>query len=158
MVLLLVVVSHGRLRAVNRIQSKAAAMLHEVAVVDSERERRMQIASLNEMTLDVKYVLGRSRDIPRSCARTAFAFGALVAIVSGAEALSGEGGNGWAVGLGGFAAGGVAAVACSLIGRRADQKARELREEWNSLIRRSTRDVPTYCGSQSCVPAVQLIP
>lgn len=143
----LVYVSYRRLQVLDELQSRAQVFVKS-ALPPSKTERRHWMADINEMTLDLSHVLARPTLIPKVCARIAFSAGGLVAIVLVASSVQSEGASsnaalGWQLAALAFIVGAVGAFGCLSVGRVAERKAGKLREEWNTLIRRSTQDVPT---------------
>ena len=100
----------------------------------------VRVAELNELTIDLRASLALPGFVARRCGRAALATGTLVALIQVARNLSAS-----ELSLAGpllsFSSGAVAMVVCAMIGRMAEAEARGLRQHWNSLIRRSGRDV-----------------
>lgn len=106
-------------------------------------DRRVTIADLNEATIELGFRLGEPGFVPRACAKAALFVGAMLALMQGARLLSGAEGKAWSGPLLSLIVGCAGAMGCALIGRTAEAEARRLREDWRTLIRRSTQDVPT---------------
>jgi hypothetical protein len=102
-----------------------------------------KVADLNETTIELRARLDQPAWVSRRGARAALALGGALMLIQVAGGLGRADVEAWLFPAVSFASGCVAAVACSAIGRAAEQRARQLREEWNALIRRSTQDVPT---------------
>jgi hypothetical protein len=128
---------------------RSLLMLRELAHGARERARELgqgsahaRIAELNELTIDLRGSLALPGFVARRCGRAALATGTLVALIQVARNLSAA-----QLSLTGpllsFSCGAVAMVVCAMIGRMAEAEARGLRQHWNSLIRRSGRDVAT---------------
>lgn len=142
-VLGLVLESRRRLLAVRRLWNVAAPFLAREARAPSETEQRAYIAELNEATIEIGAGLARAAGVPRRCAKAALSLGALVALLDAAELLRGDGFRPWLAPVVSFLGGAVGALGCTLLGRAAEAEARRLRTGWATLIRRSTRDVPS---------------
>jgi len=140
-VLGLVLESRRRLLAVRALWNVAAPFLQ--APRASESEQRKYVAELNEATLEIGAGLARAGGVPRRCAKAALSLGALVALLDAAELVRGDGSRPWLAPALSFLGGCVGALGCALIGRAAEAEARRLRADWATLIRRSTRDVPS---------------
>lgn len=147
----LVCVSYRRLVALRKLARWAAPFLESserrtrgAGVAGEGRvASRLEVADLNEATIELGSQLEQPGLIPRSCAKTALSLGALVGLMQ-AAVLVGEGdARGWLTPMLSFGGGCVGALGCSIIGRSAEVEARRLRDAWRSLIRRSTQDVPT---------------
>lgn len=104
---------------------------------------RESIADLNEATIELQFRLGEPGFVPRACAKAALFVGALLALMQGARLVSGAEESAWSGPLLSLIIGSAGAVGCVLIGRAAEAEARRLRDDWRTLIRRSTQDVPT---------------
>jgi hypothetical protein len=143
-VLGLVLESRRRLLAVRALWSIAAPFLRSrQAGRPSESEQRQYVAELNEATIEIGAGLARAGSVPRSCAKAALSLGALTALLDVAALVRGDSSRPWLVPLFSFLGGCVGALGCALLGRAAEAEARRLRSDWATLIRRSTRDVPT---------------
>jgi hypothetical protein len=145
-VLSLVLESRRRLLAVRALWEVAAPFLAGKARnprQPSQQEQREYVAELNEATLEIGAGLARSGGVPRRCAKAALSLGALVALLEAAELVRGDGTRQWLAPALSLLGGCVGALGCALIGRSADAEARRLRANWATLIRRSTRDVPS---------------
>lgn len=143
----LIYISYARLRALQALGVKSR-LLMEVQCPSGEVERRHWLMNVNEMTLEMKHMLAFPAQTPRGCARISISLGGLIALVEVANSLQSvgpvAGGDArWHLGLVALGVGVVGAFGCSLVGRGAERKAGKIREEWNTLIRRSTQDVPT---------------
>lgn len=112
------------------------------AATDSELSERRRIADLNEATIELRAGLGRPAWVARRCARAALALAVALVLTEVAVRL-GEPGRSWATAVVSVVVAAAAAVRCSAIGRSAERRAQGLRDEWNTLIRRSNEDVPT---------------
>ena len=142
-VLGLVLESRRRQLAVVALWGVAAPFLKATARPRrSENEQRAYVAALNEATLEIGSGLARAGGVPRRCAKAALWFSALVALVEASERVRGDG-SAWLAPIVSFLGGCVGAFACAFIGRAAEAEARRLRSDWATLIRRSSRDVPT---------------
>jgi hypothetical protein len=104
---------------------------------------RETIADLNEATIELGFRLGEPGFVPRACAKAALFVGAMLALIQGARLLSGADEKAWSGPLLSLVVGCAGALGCALIGRAAEAEARRLRDDWRTLIRRSTQDVPT---------------
>jgi hypothetical protein len=100
-------------------------------------------AELDEATSELRFQLRQPSLVPRGCAKAAFWLGAAAALMQAAKQLGSGDGRDWIAPLVSLASGCVGALGCSLIGRTAEVEATRLRDAWNTLIRRSTRDVAT---------------
>ena len=131
--------SYRRLATLRRCERWAAPYL--------ERARRSTaVASsdeLEEATSELRWQLRTPSLVPRGCAKAAFWLGAAAALMQAARQLGEGDARNWIAPVISLASGCVGALGCSLIGRTAEAEARHLREAWNTLIRRSTRDVRT---------------
>lgn len=112
----------------------------------SSGDARRDVAELNEATIEIGSRLEQPAFVPKSCAKAAFSLGALVALMQAIQRLGGPAIGAWAAPLASFAAGCVGALGCWFIGRMAEERAGRLRDDWNTLIRRSARDVATEAG------------
>jgi hypothetical protein len=110
---------------------------------DEAPGQRALVADLNEVTLEISAGLARAGIVPKSCAKAALSFGALVTLLQAADLVRGEPEPFWAAPALSLAGGCVGALGCLLIGRAAEAEARRLRADWAALIRRSRRDVRT---------------
>jgi hypothetical protein len=125
---------------------RSLAALREVARSAPQRAREIAgspdayVAELNELTIDLRGPLAAPGFVPRRCGHAALATGTLVALIQAARNLSAAQLSLTAPLLS-FSCGAIAMVACAMIGRAAEAEARGLRQHWNSLIRRSGRDV-----------------
>ena len=142
-VLGLVLESWRRLLAVRALWDVASPFLKATRRAPLESEQRAYVADLNEATLEIGAGLARAGIVPKSCAKAALSLGALVALLESAELVRGDGAQPWLVPAVSFVGGFLGALVCLLIGRVAEAEARRLRADWASLIRRSSRDVPT---------------
>lgn len=106
-------------------------------------DTRQTIAELNEATIELGFRLGEPGFVPRACAKAALFVGALLALIQGARLLSGAHEQAWSGPLLSLVVGCAGAMGCAFIGRTAETEARRLRDDWRTLIRRSTQDVPT---------------
>lgn len=133
---------------------RSLAALREVARSVPERARAIggsphsHVAELNELTIDLRGPLAAPGFLPRSCGRAALATGTLVALIQAARNLNAPQLSLTAPLLS-FTCGAVAMIACVMIGRAAEVEARGLRQHWNSLIRRSGRDVAIETAGRS---------
>jgi hypothetical protein len=140
-VLGLVLESRRRLLAVRALWHVAAPFLQSPQ--PSAGARRAYVAELNEATLEIGAGLAQAGGVPRRCAKAALSLGALVALLEAAELVRGDGSWPWLLPAFSFLGGCVGAIGCALIGRVAEAEATRLRADWGTLIRRSTRDVPS---------------
>lgn len=120
-----------------RASSAPGARGHAVAAT------RETIADLNEATIELGFRLGEPGFVPRACAKAALFVGAGLALMQGARLLRGAEEPAWSGPLLSLFVGCAGAMGCALIGRMAEVEARRLRDDWRTLIRRSTQDVPT---------------
>jgi hypothetical protein len=131
--------SYRRLATLRRCERWAAPLL--------ERARRNASDSsseeLAEATSELRWQLRAPSLVPRGCAKAAFWLGAAAALMQTARQLGAGDAQDWVAPVASLATGCVGAMGCSFIGRTAEAEARRLREAWNALIRRSTRDVRT---------------
>ena len=96
---------------------------------------------LEEATSELRWQLRQPSLVPRGCAKAAFWLGALAALMQAAKQLGADDARNWIAPMVCLACGCAGALGCSLIGRMAEVEAQRLRDAWNALIRRSTRDV-----------------
>jgi hypothetical protein len=148
MALGLVLESYRRLREVSslsrRVSEELGAGLRAGAVGElGSDEDRARVAELNEASIEIRSGLALAGIVPRSCAKAALSIGALSAIVQSAALLGGREGGFFIAPALSFVSGCVGALGCAVLGRAAEDRARRLRGEWATLIRRSTRDVPS---------------
>jgi hypothetical protein len=129
--------SQRRLVALRRAAQHAPQRARDVA--DGHEEAR--IAELNEMTIDLRSLLHTPGFVPQRCGRAALATGTLVALIQVARNLGAPSFTMLTPALLAFACGCIGMIGCSIIGRAAEAEAKGLRQHWNSLIRRSRRDV-----------------
>ena len=131
--------SYRRLATLRRCERWAAPLL--------ERARRNAPGSsgeeLAEATSELRWQLRAPSLVPRGCAKAAFWLGAAAALMQTARQLGDGDARDWVAPVISLATGCVGALGCSFIGRTAEVEARRLREAWNTLIRRSSRDVRT---------------
>jgi len=131
--------SYRRLATLRRCERWAAPLL--------ERARRAAPATASgefeEATSELRWQLRAPSLVPRGCAKAAFWLGAAVALMQTARQLGEGDARQWIAPVISLAIGCVGALGCSFIGRTAEAEARRLRDAWNALIRRSTRDVRT---------------
>ena len=99
--------------------------------------------TLEEATSELRWQLRQPSLVPRGCAKAAFWLGALAALMQAARQLGATDTGDWLAPVICLSSGCAGALGCSLIGRMAEAEARRLRDAWNALIRRSTRDVRT---------------
>jgi hypothetical protein len=104
---------------------------------------RTRVAELNEASVDIRSGLALAGLVPRNCAKAALSIGALSAIVQSAALVGGRDGSLFIGPALSFVSGCVGALGCAVLGRAAEERARRLRAEWATLIRRSARDVPS---------------
>ncbi|HTV21771.1 MAG TPA: hypothetical protein VMG12_23940 [Polyangiaceae bacterium] len=140
-VLGLVLESRRRWLAVRSLWDIAAPFLE--AREPTEQGQRAFVAELNEATLEIGAGLAQAGSVPRSCAKAALSFAALMALLESAQLVRGDGTRAWLGPALSLSCGCVGALGCALIGRAAEAEARRLRADWATLIRRSARDVPT---------------
>lgn len=138
--------SYRQLRAVRALWDIAGPHLRQRPAAlpsgPSTSGARAQVADLNEATIVIGGGIARAGIVPKSCAKATLSLGALVALLETAELVRGNQPL-WLAPAVSFMGGAVGALACLLIGRKAEAEARRLREEWATLIRRSFRDVPS---------------
>jgi hypothetical protein len=140
--------SYRRLRAVRALRQVAAPHLGrygpQASTSDvSATHQRALVADLNEATIAIGAGIARAGIVPKSCAKAALSFGALIALVQATDLVRGALQPLWAAPAVSFVGGCVGALGCSFIGRAAEAEARRLRADWAGLIRRSLRDVAT---------------
>jgi hypothetical protein len=139
--------SYRRLSALSELARWAAPYLARggarVRGEDESDERRREMAELNEATTELGARLDQPGFIPKSCAKAAFSLGAFVALMQASQRLEGASAQTWSAPILSFAVGCGGAWGCWIIGRMAEERARRLRDDWNTLIRRFTRDVAT---------------
>ena len=141
--------SYRRLLELRRCQRWAAPHLQRArgaataAEPDSAHGARATPEELSELTTELRWQLKQPGLVPRSCAKAAFWLGAAMALMQAARQLGASDARDWLSPIVSLASGGLGALGCSLIGRRAEAEAERLRDAWNTLIRRSTRDVAT---------------
>jgi hypothetical protein len=146
-IVVLLVVSYRRLAALAEVGRWAAPYLaHGRGVSSASGDARRDMAELNEATIEIGARLEQPAFVPRSCAKAAFSLGALVALMQASQRLGGSAIEAWTAPLLSLAAGCVGALGCWFIGRMAEERAGHLRDDWNTLIRRSARDVATEAG------------
>jgi len=109
----------------------------------SEEAPRLARDELDEATKELRWQLQKPALIPQGCAKVAFWLGALAALMQASRQLDGGAVRDWIAPLLSLSSGCCGALGCTFIGRAAEAEAQRLREEWNALIRRSTRDVAT---------------
>lgn len=143
--LALVAFSYRRLVELGELRRWAAPYLQRGASALQKQlsadERRREMAELNEATIEIGSRLERPALVAHSCGRIALSLGAFTALVQSIQVLQGTGI--WVAPAVSFGGGCGAMVGCRVIGRMAEQRAHELREEWSGLIRRFARDVAT---------------
>ena len=100
-------------------------------------------SDLDEATSELRFQLRQPSLVPRGCAKAAFWLGAAAALMQAARQLGSGDARDWIAPLISLSSGCAGALGCSLIGRAAEVEAQRLREAWNTLIRRSARDVAT---------------
>jgi len=130
--------SYQRLVALRRCERWAAPYL---ARPRASAELAPPEDGLDEATSELRWQLRQPSLVPRGCAKAAFWLGAAVALLQTARQLGDEDARDWIAPLISLASGCAGALGCSLIGHAAEVEAQRLREAWNALIRRSTRDV-----------------
>jgi hypothetical protein len=145
----LVAESYRRLREVSSLSRRVSRELHAGPRPGGgtgelgSKEERARVAELNEASIDIRSGLALASIVPRSCAKAALSIGALSAIVQSAALLGGREGELFIAPAVSFVSGCVGALGCTVLGRAAEGRARRLRGEWATLIRRSARDVPS---------------
>jgi hypothetical protein len=142
-VIILVGFSYRALSALGEFARWAAPYLARKTSPAASGDARQDMAELNEATIELRSRLDQPAFVPRSCAKAAFSLGALVALMQAIQRLGGAAIGAWAAPVLSFAAGCGGAAGCWFIGRMAEDRARRLRDDWNTLIRRSARDVAT---------------
>jgi hypothetical protein len=130
--------SYQRLAALRRCQRWAAPYL---ARPRGSAEFEAPEEGLDEATSELRWQLRQPSLIPRGCAKAAFLLGAAVTLMQAARQLGDGDARAWIAPVISLASGCAGALGCSLIGHTAEVEAQRLREAWNALIRRSTRDV-----------------
>ena len=138
--------SYQRLRELRRVQRWAAPHLQRArsgagAVEPATGPGHATPEELSEATTELRWQLRQPALVPRGCAKAAFWLGAAVALMQAARQLGQSDARDWLGPFVSLASGCIGGVGCSLIGRTAEAEARHLRDAWNTLIRRSTRDV-----------------
>jgi hypothetical protein len=133
----LLVWSQRRLAALRQAALHAPVRAREFAA----SAESASVAELNELTIDLRPLLTAPGFVPRRCGRAALATGTLIALIQVARNLGGSQPSLLSAPLLAFACGCVGMIGCSIIGRAAESEAQGLRQQWNSLIRRSRRDV-----------------
>ena len=135
----LLLFSYRRLASLRRCERWAAPYL------DRARPSALGMPSpeLEEATSELRWQLRAPSLVPRGCAKAAFWLGAAVSLMQVARQLGAGDARHWVEPVVSLLSGCMGALGCSLIGRMAEADARRLREAWNTLIRRSTRDVRT---------------
>jgi hypothetical protein len=129
--------------------AESGAIAHSGAIEPSRAiEPSAHVAELNELTIDLRGSLATPVFVAQRSARAALATGTLVALIQVARNLSAPEISVTAPLLS-FAGGVIAMLACTMIGRAAEAEARGLRQHWNSLIRRSGRDVAIQAPRRS---------
>jgi hypothetical protein len=98
---------------------------------------------LSEATSELRWQLRQPSLVPRGCAKAAFWLGTAVALMQAGRQLGSADTRDWMGPVVSLASGCIGAMGCSFIGRVAEAEAQHLRDAWNTLIRRSTRDVAT---------------
>jgi hypothetical protein len=96
---------------------------------------------LSEATSELRWQLRQPALVPRGCAKAAFWLGAAAALMQAGRQLGNADARDWLGPLVSLASGCIGGMGCSFIGRAAEAEAQHLRDAWNTLIRRSTRDV-----------------
>lgn len=129
--------SQRRLAALRLAAQQAPERAREVGASNAVSN----IAELNELTIDLRALLRAPGFVPQRCGRAALATGTLVALIQVARNLGASAMMTVAAPLLAFACGCVGMIGCSILGRAAEAEAKGLRQRWNSLIRRSRRDV-----------------
>jgi hypothetical protein len=147
MAIALVTESYRRLRALralaDRVSAEVGAGFDAGPAELRPDQARSRVAELNEASIELRSGLALAGIVPRSCAKAALTIGALSAIVQSAALIGGRDGALYAGPALSFVSGCVGALGCSVLGRAAEERARRLRAEWATLIRRSARDVPS---------------
>jgi hypothetical protein len=133
----LLVWSQRRLAALRQVALSAPVHARAVAVSGASTS----IAELNELTIELRSRLAAPGFVPRRCGRAALATGTLVTLIQVAQNLGALQPASLTAPLLAFAFGCIGMFGCSIIGRAAEAEAARLRQQWNSLIRRSARDV-----------------
>jgi hypothetical protein len=132
--------SYQRLSALRRCELWAAPYLaRRLASVAPQ----LPADGLEEATRELRWQLRQPSLVPRGCAKAAFWLGASSALMQAARQLGAADARDWLAPVLCLGSGCVGALGCSLIGRLAETQAQRLRDAWNALIRRSTRDVRT---------------
>jgi hypothetical protein len=137
----LICFSYQRLMLLRRWVRWAAPYL--AARPRAEDAPRLARAELDEATNELRWQLQKPALIPQGCAKVAFWLGAMSALMQASRQLDGGAVRDWIAPVLSLSSGCCGALGCAFIGRAAEAEAQRLREEWNALIRRSTRDVAT---------------
>lgn len=136
--------SYRRLLELRRWQRWAAPHLgSDRATAGAAGRAAATPEELSEATTELRWQLRQPSLVPRSCAKAAFWLGAAVALMQAARQLGEADGRAWLGPVISLGSGCLGAFGCNLIGRTAEAEAQRLRDAWNTLIRRSTRDVAT---------------
>lgn len=136
------------LRQVSRSVREHSARMRER--MDVQGSADTDVAELNELTIDLRGSLAAQGFVPQRCGRAALATGTLAALIQIARNLS-TAQLSLTAPLISFSCGVATMIACAMIGRTAEVEARGLRQHWNSLIRRSGRDVAIQAPGRSQV-------
>jgi hypothetical protein len=139
----LVAESYRRLREVSALSQRVCEELGDGAGELRSDDGRARVAELNEASVEIRSGLALAGVVPRSCAKAALSIGALSAIAQSAALVGGREGGFFIAPALSFVSGCVGALGCTVLGRVAEDRARRLRGEWATLIRRSARDVPS---------------
>lgn len=131
--------SYRRLATLRRCERWAAPLLDRAG----RNPPGTSSEEFQEATSELRWQLRAPSLVPRGCAKAAFWLGAAAALMQTARQLGEGDARDWLAPLISLAIGCAGALGCSFIGRTAEAEARRLREAWNALIRRSTRDVRT---------------
>jgi hypothetical protein len=135
----LLLFSYRRLVTLRRCERWAAPLLERAR----GKSPAASVEELAEATSELRWQLRAPSLVPRGCAKAAFWLGAAAALMQTARQLGAGDAHEWVAPVLSLATGCVGALGCSFIGRTAEAEAGRLREAWNALIRRSTRDVRT---------------
>jgi hypothetical protein len=134
--------SQRRLAALRLAAQRAPERAREVGASSAAASSAgASIAELNELTIDLRALLRAPGFVPQRCGRAALATGTLIALIQVARDLGASAMTSVTAPMLAFACGGIGMIGCAMLGRAAEAEARGLRQHWNSLIRRSRRDV-----------------
>ena len=142
-VVALLTFSYRRLLELRRWQRWAAPHLQRTRGQATAGMAGATPEELGEATSELRWQLRQPALVPRGCAKAAFFLGSAVALMQAARQLGNADTRDWMGPLVSLVIGCVGGAGCAFIGRTAEAEAQVLRDAWNALIRRSTRDVAT---------------